>query len=157
MTDNGEILIQKPISIWKRPISLRFDNLAKSLGAGVIAGAFGNWEGVASSGLSVLDNLGLREQNAGTIAWLLVQRALLQGMSDLLKDYSGNLQQEPNFKQLCEQLDLVFQKEDLTLSQDFFERPKELPIVNASQTPYCHWLKTSGLSSNDAEAISKRL
>ena len=157
MTDNIGVLIQKPISIWNHPINVKFGNLAKSLGSGAIAGAFGNWEGVASSGLNALDNLGLRERNAGTIACFLVQRSLLQAMSDLLKDYSSNLQQKPNFKQLCEQLDLVLEEGDHSLRQDFFDHPKELSLVNTIQAPYRHWLQASGLSVHDAEAISNRV
>ncbi|MGB0562681.1 MAG: pentapeptide repeat-containing protein [Spirulinaceae cyanobacterium] len=156
MSDPTGLPLQKPISVWQRPIEVKFGSLAQSLGAGAIAGAFGNWQGVASTGLTVWEALGLK-QEVGAIAWLLVQRALFQAMSDLVKPYERDLQGEPNFKQLCEQLDRALAASALELTTDFFARPKDLAIVAACQTPYCQWLQASGLAAHEAEAIAQRL
>lgn len=161
MSDLAPLSLQSPVPVWQRPLQVQFGRLAQALGRGAIAGAFGNWEGVTTSGANVLAALGLKRE-VGAIAWLLVQRALLQAMSDLVKPYQRDLSSKPNFNQLCEQLDRALAQSELTqseltLSTDFFDRPKSLPILAACQTPYRQWLQSYGLTSHQADAIAKRL
>lgn len=73
---------EQPTSIWKRPVSVKFSLLAKALGKGTIAGAFGNWPKVADSGIEIVSALGLKATHPSATAWIWVQRSLLQAMSD---------------------------------------------------------------------------
>lgn len=158
MTHDRDLAAQKPISLWQRPIKVEFGRLAKALGSGAIAGAFGKWDSVASSGLDAVSALGLAQDDPTVIAWVLVQRSLLQAMSDLLQDYRGHLQgQEPNFQLLCNQLDLALEKSDFVLNSSFFEQPKTLSVLTAVQDPYRRWLQTVGLAPHEAQAIAQRL
>ena len=151
------ILPQQPTSIWKRPLKVDFSALAKALGKGAIAGSFGLWPGVAGSGVDVLSALGLKSNTVEAIAWLLVQRSLLQGMSELTVECKTDLKQEPDFTLLCEQLDHALKSIDLSLTPDFFKHPKRLPIVEQVQTPFRQWLRTYGLSVEQAQSLSDRL
>ncbi len=157
MNSGSELPIRKPVSIWHRPIEVKFGALARALGRGVIAGAFGNWEGLAGSGVDTLDALGLKTNDVEAIAWLLVQRSLLQAMSDLTKEYRKALNQEPDFKMLCEQLDRALEIGELALNSSFFDRPKDLPVIEAIKAPYQHWLQCYGLSAAEADAVADRL
>jgi energy-coupling factor transporter ATP-binding protein EcfA2 len=149
--------ICQPVSIWKRPIEVKLGVLAKALGKGIIAGAFGNWTELAQSAVDTLDGLGLKTQDTGAIAWLLVQRALLQAMSDLTKEHQKSLKQEPDFKILCEQVDWALEKSELSLDSNFFNTPKDIPILEVVKESYYHWLQTYGLSVIDAKVIAERL
>jgi len=68
MNSGSDLPIRKPVSIWHRSIEVKFGALVKVLGKGVIAGAFGNWEGLAGSGVDTLDALGLKTNNVEAIA-----------------------------------------------------------------------------------------
>ncbi|MGF1512326.1 MAG: NACHT domain-containing protein [Elainellaceae cyanobacterium] len=157
MSNSSDLPGEQPKSIWTRPIKVKFGKLAESLGKGAIAGAFGNWAGVAGSGVDALKALGLGGQEVEAIAWMLVQRSLLQAMSDLAAPYQKDLTQEPDFAQLCEQLDTALEEGSLTLSPEFFDRPKDLEILGAVNMPYRRWLQTCGLPKTEAEAIAGRL
>lgn len=115
---------EQPTSIWKRPVNVKFGALAKALGKGTIAGAFGNWPKVAGSGIEVFSALGLKSNDLSATAWILVQRSLLQAMSELTDGVTGVAgklgTKEPDFKTLCEQLDLVLERSEFELSRAFF-------------------------------------
>ncbi|EKU96912.1 putative low-complexity protein [Leptolyngbya sp. PCC 7375] len=157
MNSDAGLPIRKPISIWKRPIEVKLGALVKAFGKGVIDGAFGNWQGLAQSSVDTLDALGLKTLDAGAIAWMLVQRSLLQAMSDLTKEYQKFPNPEPDFKMLYEQIDLVLEQNELSLDFNLFKKPKELDVVKIAKEPYQNWLCIQGLSKKEAEVIADRL
>lgn len=148
---------QQPTSIWKRPIKVKFGDLAKSLSKAAIAGAFGQWPSVASGGVDIFQALGIQGNEVEAVAWLLVQRSLLQAMSDLTQEAKKELQNEPDFNLLCEQLDHALASSELSLEPNFFAQPKPLPIVAQVQAPFRQWLQMYGLSAQQAQALSERL
>ena len=148
---------QKPTPIWKRPIQVNFSNLAKALGKVAVASSFGLWPAVASSGVDILSALGLQGKQVGAIAWVIVQRSLLQAMSELTGECKTDLKQEPDFNLLCEQLDYALQNTELSLTPNFFNQPKQLPIVAQVQQPFRQWLCTYGLLAEQAQSLSDRL
>jgi hypothetical protein len=148
---------QKPTSIWKRPLKVKFGDLAMSLGKAAISGAFGQWPAVASGGVDILSALGIQGNEVAAVAWLLVQRSLLQAMSELTQESKQALNNEPDFKRLCEQLDDALANNALSLEPNFFTQPKQLPIVAQVQAPFRQWLQAYGLSLQQAQALSERL
>jgi hypothetical protein len=133
---------QKPTSIWKRPVKVKFGDLAMSLGKTAIAGAFGQWPEVASGGVDILSALGIQGNEVAAIAWLLVQRSLLQAMSELTQESKQELNDEPDFKRLCQQLDDALANNELSLEPNFFTKPKQLPMVAQVQAPFRQWLQS---------------
>ncbi len=149
---------QKPTSIWKRPIKVNFGALAAALGKGAITGAFGMWPETAGSGFDVLTALGIQENKVEAIAWMLIQRSLLQGMSDLTSECKNELNTKaPDFNLLCGQLDLALERSDLSLTPSFFTRPKDLLVVEKVKEPFKRWLRTCGLPQEQAQSLSDRL
>ncbi len=147
---------EQPTSIWKRPVNVKFGALAKALGKGTIAGAFGNWPGVAGSGLEIFSALGIKANDLSATAWILVQRSLLQAMSDLTVGVKGELE-DPDFKMLCEQLDLVLERSEFSISQAFFQHPKDSPVVEDMKVPFRRWLQVQGLPELKASSLAERL
>jgi len=148
---------QQPTSIWQRPIKVKFGDLAMSLGKAAIAGAFGQWPEAASGGVDIFQALGIQGNEVAAVAWMLVQRSLLQAMSELTQEAKQELSQEPDFKRLCKQLDRALASGDLSLEPNFFTQPKQLPIVTQVQAPFRQWLQMQGLSAQQAQALSERL
>ena len=148
---------QQPTSTWKRPIKVKFGDLAMSLGKTAISGAFGQWPEAASGGVDIFQALGIKGNEVEAIAWLLVQRSLLQAMSELTQESKGELNDKPDFKLLCEQLDHALSSSELTLTPSFFTQPKQLPVVEQVQAPFRQWLQMYGLSQQQAQALSERL
>jgi len=148
---------QKPTSIWQRPVNVKFGDLAVALGKTTITGAFGLWPETASGGIDILNAIGIKGNEVEAIAWMLVQRSLLQAMSQLAEECKADFNTEPDFKLLCEQLDHALQNSELALTPTFFTRPKQLSIVEAVQTPFRQWLQMCGLSLQQAQALAERL
>uniref|UniRef100_UPI0030D6FF5F pentapeptide repeat-containing protein n=1 Tax=Calothrix sp. NIES-2100 TaxID=1954172 RepID=UPI0030D6FF5F len=87
-------------------------------------------------------------------------RSLVEGNKDLLVKQERNkplLVNEIDFKALCHHLDESLQNNELVIDQNFFERPKELPIFEVIKTPFAHWLQDCGFNQAQAQAISNRL
>jgi uncharacterized protein YjbI with pentapeptide repeats len=149
---------KKPTSIWKRPIQVKFGDLATALGKVAITGAFGLWPETASGGVDVLAALGIQVDEVGAVAWMLVQRSLLQAMSELTGECKTGLSDKsPNFKLLCEQLDHALANSELSLTPEFFNRPKQLPVIKEVQIPFRQWLQAYGLSPQQAQSLAARL
>ncbi|MEO0987505.1 MAG: pentapeptide repeat-containing protein [Cyanobacteria bacterium J06639_14] len=112
---------------------------------------------MANSGVDALNALGLKGDKVESIAWMLVQRSLLQAMSELAGECNLGFKQKLDFKLLCEQLDYALQNSYLSLTRNFFSQPKQLPIVKQVQMPFRQWLISYGLPKEQAESLSKRL
>lgn len=149
---------QKPLSLWNRPLKVNFGALAAALAKGTAAGVFMQWSDLASSGVDVLGSLGVKGNEVEAIAWLLVQRSLLQAMVELTRESKASLNTtNPALKLLCDQLDYALQTSDLSLTPDFFNRPKQLPIVDQVKEPYRLWLCSNGLGPEQAVSLTERL
>lgn len=149
---------QKPISIWQRPVQIDFRALTLAFGKGAAAGVLGEWADLASSGVDVLGALGIQYRTVEAIAWLLVQRSLLQAMIGLASTYQTSLNtQTPSVELLCNQLDYVIQASNLCITSDFFDHPKQLPLLAQVKESYRLWLRTNGLSEKQAEYLAQSL
>ena len=116
------------------------------------------WSDLASSGVDVLGSLGIQGNEVEAIAWLLVQSSLLQAMVDLTSECKTSLNPpNPDLKLLCDQLDHALQTSDLSLTPDFFNRPKQLPVLEQVKEPYRLWLRSNGLLAEQAASLIERL
>ena len=149
---------QKPVSLWQRPLKVNFGALAAALAKGTAAGVFMQWSDLAGSGVDVLGSLGIQGNEVEAIAWLLVERCLLQAMVELTGECKTSLNTpNPQLKLLCDQLEHSLQTSDLSLTPDFFDRPKQLPVLEQVKEPYRLWLRSNGLSAEQAASLKERL
>ncbi|MEQ9359700.1 pentapeptide repeat-containing protein [Coleofasciculus chthonoplastes] len=157
MAGEPGIKVEKPVSFWKKEIKANPKGLFASLGKAAINGAFLKWDDFAESGVEVLENLGL-EAKPGEIAGLLIVRSLMQAMQDLLDENRGLLNQKPdNLTQLYNHLNASLTSNELILDPGFFQRPKNLPIVQEAKTGFAQWLEAYVEKKVEAEMISSRL
>ncbi|MBE9128895.1 MULTISPECIES: pentapeptide repeat-containing protein [unclassified Coleofasciculus] len=157
MAGELEIKVKKPVSVFRKEIKVNLKGLFASLGKAAINGAFLKWDDLAESGVEVLENLGL-EAKSGEIAGLLIVRSLIQAIQDLLKEHRELLVKKPdNLKELYNQLNCALASDELIIDPDFFQRPKELPIVQAAKSGLAQWLEAYVEKKVEAEKISDRL
>ena len=153
MDESGNIQITRPVPVWKRPIELKTSKLLERVAKGTIAAIFGSWLGAANNGLDILQSLGLKEE-PGAVAWLLVQRSLLQAMRDLVKETRST--SELDVKQLGEKIDRVLTNVE-SLPTDFFNNPKQLNFLVKVQDSYQSWLEYNKFEPEIAASLAKRL
>ncbi|MFP4415423.1 MAG: hypothetical protein ACLFVV_28815, partial [Coleofasciculus sp.] len=151
------IKVEQPVSVWKKEIKAHPKGLFASLGKAAINGVFLKWDDLAERGVEVLENLGL-EAKPGEIAGLLIVRSLIQAMQDLLNENRGLLIQTPdNLTELYNSLNASLTSNELILDPDFFQHPKNLPIVQEAKTGFAQWLEGYVEKKVEAEMISSRL
>jgi uncharacterized protein YjbI with pentapeptide repeats len=157
MSGEPGIKVEKHRSAWHKEIKANPKGLFMSLSKATINGAFLKWDELAKNGVEVLESLGL-EAKSGEIAGLLIVRSLIRAMEDLLKENKELLVKKPeNLKALYKQLNSSLENGELVIDRDFFERPKDLPIVKAAKTGFAKWLEEFVEKKVEAEKISDRL
>ena len=157
MSQESGINVNPPVSVWRKEVKAKPKELFTALAKAAINGAFLKWDSLAESGLEVLTALGLEAQ-PGEVAGLLISRALLGAMETLLKDNRELIIVEPdNPKDLYQQITDCLANSELTINSDFFQRPKDLPIVKAVQQGFANWLGKFVEKPFEAENISHRL
>jgi hypothetical protein len=77
MSDEKGVKVEKPVSVWKRPLTLDFGKFMKSLTDAAISGVTQDWGAAAKAGNDGLAAVGLSKES-GQVAWLLIFRALTQ-------------------------------------------------------------------------------
>ena len=157
MSGEPGIKVEKHRSAWHKEITVNPKGLFMSLGKAAINGAFLKWDDLAENGVEVLESLGL-EAKSGEIAGLLIVRSLIRAMEDLLKENKELLVKKPdNLNALYNEINSSLEQGELTIDQNFFQRPKDLPIVQAAKAGFAKWLEELVEKRVEAETISHRL
>jgi dihydroneopterin aldolase len=159
MSNTSGFSVSKPVALWNKPINADFKELFKSLGKGVINGVFGQWGEVAKDAVEATAALGLGSAPE-EVAWLLIYRSLVEAIVSLIKGNQELLFEQPNesdLELLCDRLNHSLESIELRIDQDFFSRPKDLPILEAVKTAFADWLKYFSVNQAQALTISYRL
>ncbi|MEH2117067.1 pentapeptide repeat-containing protein [Nostoc sp.] len=159
MSNTSGFSVSKPVALWNKPIKADFKELFKSLSKGVIDGVLGKWEEVAKDAVEATAALGLAAAPE-EVAWLLIYRSLVEAIVSLIKENQELLFEKPNesdLELLCDRLNDSLETIELRIDQDFFSRPKDLPILEAIKTAFADWLKYFSVNQAQAQTISHRL
>jgi uncharacterized protein YjbI with pentapeptide repeats len=157
MSGEPGMKVEKHRSPLHKDIKVKPKELLTSLGKATINGLFLKWDSLAENGVEVLASLGL-EAKPGEIAGLLILRSLIQAMENLLDENKELLVKKPdNLKALYNELNSSLENDELVIDRDFFQRPKDLPIVQAAKSGFAKWLEDFVEKKVEAENISSRL
>jgi hypothetical protein len=157
MSGEPGIKVEKHRSVWRKEIKANPKGLFMSLSKATINGLFLKWDELAKNGVEVLADLGL-EAKSGEIAGLLIVRSLMRAMEDLLKENKELLIKKPdNLKPLYDEINSSLEQGELVIDRTFFQRPKDLPIVQAAKVGFAKWLEEFVEKKVEAENISNRL
>ncbi len=166
-----DIPVNKPLSKWDKPLTVKFRDLFKSLTSGVAEGAAGKADGVVTNAIDALSAIEFGKDASG-IAWLLIFRSLMQAIDELVKENKGllladadnpravryqlgDLADDPD--SLLNQLDWSLEEKQLAIDETFFKRPRELAVLADIQKVFAGWLREFGLTDAQADAIADRL
>jgi DNA replication protein DnaC len=171
MSNKHGLQVKKPVSVWNQPLKTNFKELFKSLSKAVAQTTLKNWGLAITSAVDAVSAIELKDDAEGT-AWLLIYRSLIRAMYalteenlDLLQNSSQgwwNLREQPELSEedlaiLFQKLDFTLEESELTIDETFFNRPRELSVVENIKKPFSQWLIGNGLSEAQAKAISDRL
>jgi hypothetical protein len=147
--------LAKPISAWNKPFKSDFKGLFKSLTKAVAHGATGKWEELIPDGGEALSSIGLKSEPA-ELAWLLIRRALIQAISDLVRENVTSLNINASMIE-TEQLDHSLAVSEIRLDRSFFDRPTDLAVVGNVQAVFKEWLLGHSMLVGGAQAVTARL
>ncbi|MFL6274721.1 MAG: hypothetical protein ACJ74G_05865 [Blastocatellia bacterium] len=148
-----------------------YKDFFKSLGKATIKGVTLNWGDAAKEAVDAVSAIGF-EKDCGQTTWLLITRSMMQAIYALVEENIGLLRVGPlgsylaaqradlsmkDVEKVAEKLDLSLEERELVIDEDFFRRPRELPVVEAIKTPFAQWLRGIGFGEAAADSISDRL
>ncbi|MET0622113.1 MAG: pentapeptide repeat-containing protein [Pyrinomonadaceae bacterium] len=111
-------------------------------------------------------------QDCGEVAWVLIQRSLLQAVHDLLKENEALIYRDADNPMVIlsrrglpaddpdavtARLDLSLEQGEITIDENFFRNPRTLPVLEQFKTPFRQWLELFGLNGAEADSIANRL
>jgi hypothetical protein len=152
MNEQRGILIKKPISLLKRDLKADYSRFTEALTKTFAYGFVGNVESAMIEAKGMLSALGLQKE-CSQIAWFLVHSSLLQAVKDLVDERITSL--PPEYKdtkkrqELIEQLDLLFEENEISIDHRFFDNPKELPLLALFKTPFSQWLAAANTAQTE--------
>jgi hypothetical protein len=153
------IQVKQPVSVWNRPLQADGKGIFKALGKGVAHLASGQWAALGADAVDGLTAVGL-EQDAGELAWLLLRRALLAAMVELVKEQLPVVARPTDASVMAAQaegLDAAIGAAEVSVDRAFFERPARLPLLGELRAPFADWLAGYGLDGAAARAVAERL
>jgi len=156
MNNESGYSIKKPVPVLKKSIEVNFKDFSKALGKVGVDIAFGKWDSLAADGVDALGALGLAA-GAEEIAWLFVYRSLFQAMKNLVDEKKELESEKFKFKLLQTKINEALENSSLSINKKFFQHPEKDKILGVIQPAFTQWLKDSGLSEVEANAISQRL
>lgn len=163
--------VTKPISLLNRSIRFSFKDLFKSFTKAVVKGATGKYADALGDAVDALASVSLGE-DCGEVAWLLIQRSLLQAVHDLLRENEALLYRDPENPlvrlsrrglppddpdAITTRLDLSLEQGEIIIDENFFLRPRALPVLEQFKTPFKQWLELFDLNEAEATSIVNRM
>ena len=161
MTDSNSI--QKPQSIWQREIQVDVKGLLAASAKLGVQSFFSKWNDVAETGVEVLDTLGLKRSQE-EIAGVLLLKSLKRAIHSLLKENRDLILGQNTCLDRYEALDIqAFQQAMIAglletawaMNSDFFQRPKNLPMLEPVQDSLASWLQRNEITAVDAKNLSR--
>jgi hypothetical protein len=153
-----KLKVKKPVPVFFKPVKADFKDLFKALAKGVGHTATGKWIELGGDAVEALSALGLASE-PGELVFLLIRRSLTMAVFELLGNSASHLSDtaaaEPDA--LIDSLDLSIESHEMSVDQNFFNRPGDLPIVNSFKVLLSDWLKRLGIEESAADAIAGRL
>jgi uncharacterized protein YjbI with pentapeptide repeats len=163
--------VTKPVSLLNRSIRFSFKEFFKSMTKAVVKGATLNYAQALGDVIDALASVSL-PQECGEVAWLLIQRSLLQAVHDLLREneallysHDDNLMVRLSRRGLptddpdaiTSRLDLTLENGNVVIDENFFLRPRTLSVLEQFKTPFKQWLELFDLNDAEATSIVNRL
>jgi len=123
------------------------------------SGVMLDWKGLADSAIDLLKDAGLHDKPEH-LAWVLIYQSLIRTLTDLVEEYRNVFNQdidEAKLESLAQTLEGALNAIEVSIDANFFDRPQDLPLLEAFKPAFTDWLKDLGVADNDANTIHARL
>jgi hypothetical protein len=151
--------LKAPKKFWDRDLTTNYKALSKALTkAGKYATAGHYPAAVADAMEGVLERLGIKSNDTGEIAWLLIHRAFPRALYELIVEHEDLIQKLPEDPQSLDnamQLTPILSK--AYIDRSFLQRPSDLVVMGEIQQSFSKWLLDHGTDNTDPENISTEL
>lgn len=152
-----ELNVTKPVSLWNREIAIDFKVIFSSLTKAAAKFAVGRIDEMVDDAAEVFGAVKLEDLACEQRAWLLIQRAIHQALSDLIRDNRELFTHQEKGTELRAELYAQLDQFAVTIDRRFFERPEKLPLLREIQPLFIEWLQAVGLEAYSAENLAARL
>ena len=155
--------VEKPKSVFERSFQVDYKGLFKSLSKGVIHVAGGKLEEAGIDATETLSALGLKTEDPGELAFLLINRSMTEALLELVDESSSQqlIDEKKDPDAILEQFDFSSSASEVFIDRKFLDRPADLPFLKDVQSLLQKWLEELYLSKPSAkpsaEAIADRL
>ncbi|QIF03935.1 pentapeptide repeat-containing protein [Roseimicrobium sp. ORNL1] len=152
------LAVSRPESVLKRTVQLDKGGLFKALGKSIAHASAGKLDELSADAGEAIAALGLKP-DPGALAWILIQRALLRAMRELVEESMIHLPEEvpPKVEDIAGQLDREVEKTELEIGKDFFRQPGTLPFLKPCGEWFCQLLVASGCEDAVGRSLTARL
>lgn len=152
------LLVKKPISVLDKKVTIAWRDAFRTLGKSIIHLASGKVDDLGTDLIELADTVGLVHAQ-GDVAWLLIRRALMRALSELLRDHRDLFRVDLPDDQdvVAAEAGLDIDDQVLELDERFFRDPVSLDILETLRPPLAVWLETYGLQPTAARVIAERL
>ncbi|MDP1771189.1 MAG: hypothetical protein Q8L15_02815 [Methylobacter sp.] len=153
MTD--KLTIKQPVSNWNKPINLSSKDFFTGLGKMATSGVMLDWKDLADSAIDLLKDAGLHDKPEH-LAWVLIYQSLIRTLTNLVEEYRNVFNQDidhTKLESLAQTLEGALNAIEVSIDANFFERPQDLPLLEAFKPAFTTWLKDLGVADNDANTI----
>jgi uncharacterized protein YjbI with pentapeptide repeats len=158
MTKSPKLPVEKPKSILDKEFKLDSKGLFKSLAHAATHAATGKWEELGNDAAETLAAIGA-ETKPGELAYLLIKRAIAKSLFQIVGE-SVNLlgaMTPPAPDELIKLIDLSALDRPFTIDHEFFDHPRQLPLLSPVKSVFAAWLENFGLNRHAAEGVANRL
>jgi len=149
----------KPKGVFEKSFQVDYKGLFKSISKGIIHAASGNVAEAGIDATETLSSLGLKTEDPGELAFLLINRSLTKAVLELVNESSSQqlIDDKADPDAILEQIDFSSSSGEVLIDRKFFDRPAELPFLNEIQSLLQSWLECLGVANSGAKAIAGRL
>jgi uncharacterized protein YjbI with pentapeptide repeats len=166
-----DIPVSRPLSVWNKPLKVKFKDLFRSLTKSAAQGFAGKADGAIKDAVDALTAVSFGNDYSG-IAWVLILRALLQSVYTLVEENEELLIKDPTNERVVQYklgdladdpdsllngLDWSLEEKQLEIGENFFRHPRELSILEDVKELFAGWLERFGLTEAQSKSITDRL
>ncbi|MCX6681352.1 MAG: pentapeptide repeat-containing protein [Methanothrix sp.] len=151
--------VEKPKSVFERSFQVDYKGLFKSLSKGVIHVAGGKLEEASIDATETLSSLGLKTEDPGELAFLLINRSMTEALLELVRECSSQqlIDEKKDPDAILEQFDFSSSASEVFIDRKFLDRPADMPFLKDVQSLLQKWLEELYLSKPSAKPSAKAI
>jgi hypothetical protein len=150
--------VEKPVGVWNKQLEIDYPGVFKALLKATIGFWTGNAPVTVSSAIDGAFAFKIADAPPAVLGWHLIRRTLARAMAKLTVEALKAHDVPPDDPEgLVARLDATLDATSVHISQDFFDHPAELPIIEVAQQPFGDWLHSFGLSDAEISSVTRRL